>query len=109
MNQACFFEPGNNFNAPAGCRAHPFEECAGISGVAQCAGGDYTYGVCSGTLGSAMKSAQDLYRGGDCFGREKSAAEYGLAQACDLAIFVNFDQVMGGEAGDLEADGVRSD
>ena len=56
-----------------------------------------------------MEAPQGLHRIVDGRGRQESSAEYAVAQARDLAIFVNFDQTPSGKAGDFQTDGVRSD
>jgi len=94
MNQASFFNSGNNFDAPTGGRTDPFEKCSRISGIAQCAGGDDPHCVSAGFLSGAMKAAKDLYGESDGLWGKKSAAENRLTQAGDFAIFMDFEEVV---------------
>ena len=55
-----------------------------------------------------MKAAQNFDRIRNCFGSEKPGAEHAVAQARDLAIFMNLDQAPSGEAGDFQTHRVRS-
>src|SRR6185503_9514251 len=99
----------NDLHAPAGRGTHPLQESARVAGVAQGASRDHTDGIGAITLAGAMKAAENLHRQSNGLGRKKSAAENRLAEAGDLAVFVNFNQTMCTQAGNLQADGVRSD
>ena len=55
-----------------------------------------------------MKAAQHFDRVRNGLGSEKSGAEHAVAQARDLAVFVNLDQAPSGEAGDFQTHRVRS-
>jgi hypothetical protein len=56
-----------------------------------------------------MKAAENLHSESDRLGRKESAAEDRFAQPRDFAVFVNFNQAMGAQAGNLQADGIGSD
>src|SRR5580698_1845052 len=109
MDKASFFEAGDDFHFPSGGGADPFEEGLRIACIAQRAGGNDPDGVGTDVLHSTVKAAKHLYCTGDGFGRKKSAAEDGLAEPSDFAVFINLGESMAGETRDLEADRVRSD
>jgi hypothetical protein len=50
-----------------------------------------------------MKTPQHFYRKRDSFRRKQPAAKHGLSQACNFAVFMDFDQSMCNQAGDFQA------
>src|ERR1700687_739031 len=56
-----------------------------------------------------MKPAQHFDGQRDGFGRQETVAENGLSQTRHFAVFKDFNQAVRNQAGDLQADGVRSD
>ena len=56
-----------------------------------------------------MKAPERFNRIVDGVGGKKAGAEYAVAQARDLAIFMNLEQAPSGKAGDFQTHGVRSD
>src|SRR5580692_9910079 len=60
VNQASFFQAGNDFDRPAGRRAHPLDKCLRVAGVAQGAGGDHSDRVGDYLLGCAILSRTEL-------------------------------------------------
>src|SRR5579872_4122082 len=109
MNQTRFLYSGNNFNVPTRGRAHPLQKRSGIARISQSAGSNDTHRVRPRILYRTMKPPQDLHRGGNRIRRQKTAAEYGFAQARDLAVLMDLDEPVADEASNFQADGVRSD
>src|SRR5579863_4044991 len=109
MDQARFFEAGDNLNHPAGGGSHPFKEGLRIAGVAQCAGCDHADWVAYYLLCGPMKTAQHL----DCFGhrlgREKPRTKHAFAQPSDLTIFVDRVKTAARKPSDFQSDGVGAD
>ncbi len=103
MNQTGLFKSGDDFYAPSCSRTDPFQKRAGISCVSQGAGRHYSHRISAGLLRCSMKSAKDLHSGGDGLGRKKSAAKNRLAQSSDFPIFVDFNEVVRSQTGNLQA------
>src|SRR5260370_35218498 len=63
----------------------------------------------AGALGGAVKAPEHF--DGECngFGRQEAVVKDGFSQPGDFAVFVDFDETMRNQAGDFQADGVRSD
>ena len=55
-----------------------------------------------------MKAAQNFYGFGNCLGSEQAGAKDAIAQAGDLAVFMNLAQAAPGKARDFQTNRVRS-
>ena len=109
VDQPRLFQSGDDFDFPPGGRAHPLQKSPRVARVAQGAGGHHANRVRAFVLYRPMEAPQRFDGIVDGLGGEESVAKDTVAQASDLAVFMNFDQPPPGEAGDFQADGVRSD
>src|SRR5208282_2463565 len=109
VNEARFFDAGDDFDAPSRGRANPLEKRLRIARVAQGAGGDHAHCVGDNLLRRAMKPAQNFHGFGHRFRREKSGAEDAFAQASDFAVFVDRAEASCLQSRNFKANGVRSD
>src|SRR6266496_3563189 len=108
MNQARLFQSRNNFDAPSCRRPDPLEKRSRISSITQGTGRNHVYGVDASPLRRAMKPPEHLHGRSDGLGRKKSTAENRLTQPRDFAVFVDINQVVRGQAGNLQANRIRS-
>src|SRR5271155_4288679 len=56
MNQARFFQPGNDFNGPARGRTNPLHKCSRIASIAQRRGCHHFYRIRATLLRRAMEA-----------------------------------------------------
>ena len=92
MNQAAFFQAGDDFQLPSGGGAHPVEESAAVAGVAQSAGSDDPHAIDCIGLDGTMKAPQHAQRQRHGLRVECAISEDALAQTRDLAVFVQGDE-----------------
>src|ERR1700674_955194 len=109
MDQPGFLQSRDDFHVPSSGRTHPLQKRPGIARVSQSAGGNDPHGIRSRILNGAMKPPQHLHRGSYRFGRQKTIAEHGIAQARDFAVLLNLDEPVPGKTSNFQAHGVRSD
>ena len=106
VNQARFFQAGNDFDRPAGSRAYPLDKCLRIAGVAQGAGGDHADRVGDYLLRGAMEAAEDFDGFGHRLGSEEAGAEDAFAQPSDFAVFMDRAKMSAREPRDLQSNGI---
>jgi len=109
MNETSFFQAGDDFDLPAGGRAHPLQKGLRVTGVAQSAGGDNADWISDDLLRGAVKAAQDLDRLGHGLGSEETGSKDAFAEAGDLAIFVDGAKAAAHKASDLQSYGIGTD
>jgi hypothetical protein len=109
MDEAGFFQAGNNFYFPTGSGSYPLQKRLGISRVSQRAGGDNPNRIGDHLLCGPMKPSQYLYRFGDRFGSKKAGTKYAFAQARHFTVFVNGAKPAPCQACDLQANGIGTD
>ena len=109
MNQTRFFQSGNNLNLPSGGGTHPLQKRLRIAGIPQCAGRDDPDWVRDHLLCGAMKAPQNLHRFRHRLGGEKAGTKHALAQARNLAVFVDGTKAATCEACDLQPDRIGTD
>ena len=71
MDEAAFFEAGDDVDRPSGGRSHPLQKCLRVARIAQGAGGDDADRIRAQTLRSAVKAAENLDGFRHRFGRQK--------------------------------------
>ncbi len=106
MDEAAFFEAGDDLGLPSRGGAYPLEKGTTVAGIAQGSGGDNTDSIGSMILNSTVKALQ--HADGECHRLriERAVSEYALAEARDLAVFVQGVQASADNLSDLQADGV---
>ena len=109
MNEPGFFNAGDDFNAPSGCGAYPFQKCLGIARVPQCAGRDHAHAISDDLLGRAMETAKNIDSVGDRFRSQKSRAKDALPETSYFAVFVKGTQTSALEARNFQSDGIGAD
>ncbi len=109
VNQASFFQSGDDFDLPPGGRPNPLQKSLRIAGIAQCAGGDYAHWIGDYLLRGPMKAAQDLDGFSHRFGSEKAGTKDAFSQTRDFAVFVDGTKTSAREARDLQPNGIGTD
>ena len=109
VDEAAFFQSGDDFHFPAGRGAYPVEKRAAVARVAQGAGGDHAYPIGAVSLRSAVEAAQHAQRERHRLRIQRSVGENAFAQASHFAIFVQSFQPAAYDLGYLQPDRVRTD
>src|SRR5580700_3334103 len=109
VNQASFFQAGNDFDRPAGRGAYPLDKCLRVAGVAQGARGDHSDRVGDYLLGCAMKATEDFDGFRHRLGSKKAGAKDALSQTSNFAVFVDRAKMSACEARDLKPNGIGTD
>jgi hypothetical protein len=109
MDEAAFFEAGDDVYRPSGGRPHPFQKSLRVAGIAQGTGGDDADGIRAQTLRGAVEAAEDLHGFRHRLRGQEVGAEHTFAEARDFAVFVNGVEFPAAQPGDLEANRVRTD
>src|SRR5580704_3445685 len=106
MDEAAFFQAGDDLDFPSGGGAHPVEEGAAVAGVAESAGCHHAHPIGSMSLCRAMEPPQHSH--GVCHGLrvEDAVGENALAQARNFAIFVKSFETAAHGFCDFESDRV---
>ena len=109
MDEAPFFEAGDDFDVPSGGAFYPVGEFARIACVAHGAGRDHAHLAYAKFIACPAETLQHFHRRGDRPRGERSVAERPFTEARDLAVFMQRVQPTAAQLRDLEADGVRPD
>ena len=88
--------------------SYPLQECLGVASVAHCAGCHDPHLIGPEPLCSPVKPAQNMHRVCHRFGCQKARAENAVAQARDLAIFVDGLEFAPAEPGDFQTNRIRT-
>ena len=109
VNEAAFFEAGDDLHLPAGFSFDPGLEGRAVAGVAHGGGGDDADAVSGMSLHGALKAFEGAEGGGHGFRGDEAGLEDAGAEARDLAVLVEGFELMGDDAGNLEPAGVGTD
>jgi len=109
VDEAAFFEAGDDFERPAGFGFDPGLKGGAVAGVAHGGGGDDASLVDSVGLDGALETLQGLDGLGHGLGRDEAGLEDAGAEAGDFAVFMQGAQLVGDDACDFEAAGVGTD
>ena len=109
MNQPRFFEPGDDFDGPAGLRFGPGYEGLRIARVAHGGRGHYANLVHAMLLDGALEALESAQRGGHCIRGNQAALEDAGAEARYLAILVERLEPVGYHPGDFQPAGIGPD
>ena len=109
MDEAAFFQSGDDLGFPAGGAAHPIQESAAVARVTQSAGRDYAHAVGGVSLHGAVKAPQHLQSVRHGLRIECAVGKDAFAETRDLAIVVERLQTTAYGLGYLEPDRVRTD
>ena len=109
MNETAFFQTADNLQVPTGNGLHPFFKETRAVAVTQCAGSHNPCPFHRVALHRAMKAAQDFQRLGHGLRIEIAVTKYTFAQARDLAILMQGDQMSASKLSDTQPHRVRTD
>src|SRR3954468_12929638 len=109
MNQAGFFHPGDNLNAPSRCGVHPLEKALRVACAPKSAGRHHANGIRDNLLCGAMKTAKDLHWLRHRIRIEETSPEDALSEARHLPIFVQRTQTPALQTRNLEPNRIGAD
>src|ERR1700722_8448417 len=109
VDQASFFQAGNDFDRPAGGRAYPLNKGLRVAGIAQGARGDPSDRIGDYLLGCAMKAAENFNGFRHRLRSKEAGAKDALAQTSHFAVFVNRAKMSADEARAYQPHGIGTD
>ena len=109
MNQAAFFQAGDDLHVPAGLGLDPGLKCGGIARIAHGRGGHDADAVDAVRLHRALKTLERAQCGRHGFRRDEPGVEDAAAEAGDFAVFCERFEPVRVHAGDLQSAGVGTD